>query len=335
MKAWTILLQKQRIYTEPFIIQIKKFIIINQQIIFSAKHTLLVLLGPTAVGKTAWSMQLAEQLKCPILSADSRQIYRGMPIATAAPSRAQLQRVEHHFVGMLAPEAYYSASDYEQHVLSLLDELFEQHAVVILAGGSMMYIDAVCKGIDDIPTIDETLREELFQLYRKEGLDPIRQQLKMLDPVFYNEVDLKNPKRVIHALEVCLMAGKPYSSLRTNPKKERPFRIVKVGFTRDRHELYERINRRVDLMMEEGLLEEARGLYGKRHLNSLNTVGYKELFDYFDGKYPLEIAIDKIKQHSRNYARKQLSWFRKDKEIHWINLSENDADARRRVISLL
>lgn len=299
----------------------KKITIIKQQSIYSAKHTLLVLLGPTAVGKTACSLQLAEQLKCPILSADSRQIYRGMTIATAAPSPAELQRVEHHFVGILEPEAYYSASEYEQHVLSLLGELFKQHAVVILAGGSMMYIDAVCKGIDDIPTIDETLREELLRLYREEGLDPIRQQLKILDPLFYDEVDMKNPKRVIHALEVCLMAGKPYSSLRTNPKKERPFRIVKVGFTRNRDELYERINRRVDLMMEAGLLEEARGFYQKRHLNSLNTVGYKELFDYFDGNCSLEFAVDKIKQHSRNYARKQLSWFRKDKEIHWINLS--------------
>lgn len=294
-----------------------------------------MLLGPTAVGKTAWSLELAELLKCPILSADSRQIYQGMSIATAAPTAAQLQRVKHYFVGTLSPEAYYSASEYEQHVLSLLNQLFVQHPVVILTGGSMMYIDAVCKGIDDIPTIDETLREELFRLYQKEGLDPIRQQLKILDPLFYDEVDLKNPKRVIHALEVCLMAGKPYSSLRTNPKKERPFRIVKVGFTRERNDLYERINRRVDLMMEEGLLEEARGFYARRRLNSLNTVGYKELFDYFDGKYSLEFAVDKIKQHSRNYARKQMSWFRKDKEIHWINLSDDDAGVITQIISLL
>lgn len=294
-----------------------------------------MLLGPTAVGKTAWSLELAELLKCPILSADSRQIYQGMSIATAAPTAAQLQRVKHYFVGTLSPEAYYSASEYEQHVLSLLNQLFVQHPVVILTGGSMMYIDAVCKGIDDIPTIDETLREGLFRLYQKEGLDPIRQQLKILDPLFYDEVDLKNPKRVIHALEVCLMAGKPYSSLRTNPKKERPFRIVKVGFTRERNDLYERINRRVDLMMEEGLLEEARGFYARRRLNSLNTVGYKELFDYFDGKYSLEFAVDKIKQHSRNYARKQMSWFRKDKEIHWINLSDDDAGVITQIISLL
>ena len=293
------------------------------------------MLGPTAVGKTAWSLQVAEKLGCPVISADSRQIYKGMSIGTAAPTRAQLQRVEHHFVGFLSPEDYYSASEYEQHVLSLLGQLFRQHPVVILSGGSMMYIDAVCKGIDEIPTIDETLREELQRLYRKEGLDPIRQQLKILDPVFYDKVDLKNPKRVIHALEVCLMAGKPYSSLRTGPTKERPFRIVKVGFMRERGELYDRINRRVALMMEEGLLDEAKGFYPKRHLNSLNTVGYKELFDFFDGKCTLEFAIDKIKQHSRNYARKQLSWFRKDKEIHWIDLSDNRVDVMQEICALL
>lgn len=238
-------------------------------------------------------------------------------------------------MGTLAPEDYYSASEYEQHVLLLLDKLFRQHPIVILTGGSMMYIDAVCKGIDEIPTIDETLREELQQLYRNAGLDPIRQQLKMLDPVFYDVVDLKNPKRVIHALEVCLMAGKPYSSLRTNPRKKRPFQIVKVGFTRERGELYARINRRVDTMMEEGLLGEVRSFYPKRNLNSLNTVGYKELFDYLDGNCTLDFAVEKIKQHSRNYARKQLTWFRKDKKIHWINLSDNDTDVAMQIVAHL
>lgn len=298
-------------------------------------NTLLVLLGPTGVGKTELSLQIAETLGCPILSADSRQIYRGMVIGTAAPTIAQLARVPHHFVGRLSPEDYYSASEYEQEALSLLPELYQQYQVVVMTGGSMMYIDAVCKGIDDIPTIDEALRAELQELYRKEGLDPIRQQLKILDPVFYDEVDLKNPKRVIHALEVCLMAGKPYSSLRTNPRKERPFRIVKIGFTREREELYDRINRRVDQMIEDGLVEEARGFYPQRHLNSLNTVGYKELFDYFDGKYTLGFAIEKIKQHSRNYARKQLTWFKKDKETFWINLSGEGEDIIERVLRQL
>ena len=198
-----------------------------------------------------------------------------------------------------------------------------------------MYIDAVCKGIDDIPTIDETLRRDLQDIYRKEGLDPIRRQLKILDPVFYDMVDLKNHKRVIHALEVCLMAGKPYSSLRTGPKKERPFRIVKVGFTRPREELYGRIDRRVDKMVEEGLVEEARGFYSRRQLNSLNTVGYKELFEYFDNKCSLEFAIDKIKQHSRNYARKQLTWFKRDREITWIDLSAENEEVVKKVCFLV
>lgn len=298
-------------------------------------NTLLVLLGPTGVGKTEWSLRLASALNCPVVSADSRQIYRGMVIATAAPTPEQQKQVPHHFVGTLSPESYYSASEYEMDVLPLLDQLFIPHPVVILSGGSMMYIDAVCKGMDELPTVDETLRRELNELYQREGLDPIRRQLKMLDPVFYNQVDLKNPQRVIHALEICLMAGKPYSSLRTKPRKERPFRIVKVGFTRHRAELYDRINRRVDLMVEEGLLEEAKSFYPLKHLNSLNTVGYKELFRYFDGEWTLEHAIDKIKQHSRNYARKQLTWFKRDEDVHWINLSEPDTDVMKQVLQLV
>ena len=281
--------------------------------------TLLVLLGPTGVGKTSWSIKVAEELGCPIISADSRQIYKGMTIGTAAPNEEQLQRVQHYFVGKLLPEEYYSASEFETDVLNLLQDLHKKHNTVVMVGGSMMYIDAVCKGIDDIPTIDEKLRADIKELYDKEGIDPIRKQLKILDPKFYNEVDLKNPKRVIHALEICLMAGKPYSSLRTNPQKKRPFKIVKIGINRDRDDLYDRINKRVDIMMKDGLLDEAKGFYPIRHLNSLNTVGYKELFEYFDGNCTLEFAIDKIKQHSRNYARKQLSWFRRDKEINWIN----------------
>ncbi|MBZ4652130.1 MAG: miaA1-2 [Proteiniphilum sp.] len=297
--------------------------------------TLLVLLGPTGVGKTEWSIRLASALRVPILSADSRQIYRGMQIATAAPTADQLQRVPHYFVGSLSPETYYSASSYEQDVLSLLEELFEHNRVVILSGGSMMYIDAICKGMDELPIVDESLRHELQELYQREGLDPIRRQLKLLDPVFYGQVDLKNPQRLIHALEICLMAGKPYSSLRTNPERERPFRILKIGFTRDRAELYDRINQRVEKMLEEGLLEEAGSFYPLRHLNALNTVGYKELFRYFDGEWSLEKAIEKIKQHSRNYARKQLTWFKKDKEIHWINLSEQERDVMSEVMQLL
>lgn len=295
--------------------------------------TLLVLLGPTGVGKTEWSIRVAEQLGCPIISADSRQIYKGMAIGTAAPDEEQLKRVQHYFIGKLLPEDYYSASEFELDVLQLFQELHKKHNTIVMVGGSMMYIDAVCKGIDDIPTIDDKLRADLKELYDKEGLDPIRRQLKILDPVFYDEVDLKNPKRVIHALEICLMSGKPYSSLRTNPNKKRPFKIIKVGFNRNRQELYDRINMRVDMMIEDGLIEEARSFYPKRHLNSLNTVGYKELFEYFDGNHTLDFAIEKIKQHSRNYARKQLSWFRRDKEVNWINLSEESDNVVRKIVA--
>lgn len=298
-------------------------------------NTLLVLLGPTGVGKTVGSIRIAEKLSSPILSADSRQLYKGMSIGTAAPTPDQLSRVKHYFVGILSPEEYYSASRYEEEAITLIEKLHKKHPVVVMVGGSMLYIDAVCRGIDEMPTIDDELRKDLQQLYRKEGLDPIRQQLKLLDPVFYRQVDLKNPKRVIHALEVCLMTGKPYSSLRTNLRKKRPFRIVKIGFTRERQELYDRINARVDDMIDNGLIEEAQQLYPLRHLNSLNTVGYKELFDYFDGKYDLNTAIEKIKQHSRNYARKQLSWFKRDKEIHWIHLSDEKIDVEAQIMKQL
>ena len=298
-------------------------------------NTLLVLLGPTGVGKTAWSIRIAEKLSSPILSADSRQLYKGMPIGTAAPTPDQLSRVKHYFVGILSPEEYYSASRYEEEAITLIEKLHKKHPVVVMVGGSMLYIDAVCRGIDEMPTIDDELRKDLQQLYRKEGLDPIRQQLKLLDPVFYRQVDLKNPKRVIHALEVCLMTGKPYSSLRTNLRKKRPFRIVKIGFTRERQELYDRINARVNDMIDNGLIEEAQQLYPLRHLNSLNTVGYKELFDFFDGKCDLNTAIEKIKQHSRNYARKQLSWFKRDQEIHWINLSDEKIDVEAQIMKQL
>lgn len=281
--------------------------------------TLIILLGPTGVGKTDLSLQIAKSFKTVIISADSRQIYRQIPIGTAAPSLKDRQKVTHYFVDELDLTEYYSASQFEQDVMTKLNDLFQTHDTVVLTGGSMMYIDAVCNGIDDIPTIDGKLRDELKNRYDTEGIEPIREQLRLLDPVFYRQVDLDNHKRVIHALEICLMSGKPYSSLRTNTKKERPFRILKVGLNRDRDELYERINLRVDKMMEQGLLEEARAVYPLRHLNSLNTVGYKELFQYFDGEADLEFAIDKIKQNSRIYSRKQMTWFKRDKDIHWFH----------------
>lgn len=293
---------------------------------------LLVILGPTGVGKTNLSIDIAQHLNCPIISSDSRQIYKGMVIGTDAPSPIQLEKVTHYFIGTLSVDEYFSASQFEDETIKLLSELHQKHDCVIMSGGSMMYIDAVCKGIDEVPDIDPVLRKQLMELYQKEGLDPIRMQLKMRDPLFYDQVDLKNPKRVIHALEVCIMTGKPYSSFRTNTVKQRPFDIVKIGLTRPREELYQRINKRVDQMIEKGLVDEALKFYPHRHLNSLNTVGYKELFQYFDGNWTFEFAIDKIKQHSRNYARKQLSWFNRDKEIHWIDLSEENVNAKVEII---
>jgi tRNA dimethylallyltransferase len=281
--------------------------------------TLVVLLGPTGVGKTELSLKLAAHFGSPIISADSRQLYKSLPVGTAAPSLEEQKRIKHYFVGNLQLTDYYSASQFEEDAIALLAELHQSHETVLMCGGSMMYIDAVCAGIDDIPTIDENLRTELKELYDKEGLDPIRQQLKILDPIFYNQVDLKNHKRVIHALEICLMTGKPYSTLRTNVAKERPFNIVKIGLTRDRDELYERINQRVDRMLEQGLLEEARSVYPFRELNSLNTVGYKELFNYFSGEWTLDFAVEKIKQNTRIYSRKQMTWFKRDKEIRWFH----------------
>lgn len=296
---------------------------------------LLVLLGPTGVGKTELSVNLAEYWNCPIISADSRQLYKGLTIGTAAPTVTQLSRVPHYMIGFLDIKDYYNASEYETEVLSLIENLHKQYEIVILTGGSMMYIDAICKGIDEIPTIDENLRKELAELYEKEGIEPIRAQLKILDPIFYNQVDLKNHKRVIHALEVCLMAGKPYSSLRTGIAKKRPFEFIKIGLMRDRNELYDRINLRVDKMIEEGLLDEVRTVYDLRTCNSLNTVGYKELFKYMDGEWTLDFAIEKIKQNSRIYSRKQMTWFKRDKDIYWVNLSQynNENEVIRKIIN--
>lgn len=282
-------------------------------------NTLIVLLGPTGVGKTNLSLRLAEKYQAQIVSSDSRQIFKQMQIGTAAPTPEQLARVQHHFVGKLELNDYYSAAQFEIDVLEFLESYFQKHSVAIMTGGSMMYIDAICKGIDDIPTIDPKLRNELMELYEKEGLDPIRSQLKMLDPIYYDQVDLQNPKRVIHALEVCLMTGAPYSNLRKKRIKERPFRILQIGLIRDREELYQRINERVDEMMTEGLLEEARTLYQYRTLNALNTVGYKELFAYFDGTLTLDEAVEKIKQNSRIYSRKQMTWFKRDASIRWFH----------------
>lgn len=281
--------------------------------------TLIVLIGPTGVGKTELSLRIAEDFNTSIISSDSRQLYADLKIGTAAPTDEQLKRVPHHFVGTLKLTDYYSAAQYEAEVLHLLSYLFKTKDVVVMTGGSMMYVDAVCKGIDDIPTVDNETRELMKQRFEEEGLEPLCAELKLLDPEYYKIVDLKNPKRVIHALEICYMTGKTYTSFRTRNTQKRPFHIIKVGLTREREELYERINRRVDIMLEEGLLEEAKSVYINKHLNSLNTVGYKELFKYLDGEWELPFAIEKIKQNSRIYSRKQMTWFRRDTDIQWFH----------------
>lgn len=282
-------------------------------------NTLIVLLGPTGVGKTELSLRVASHVGSPIISADSRQLYKELVIGTAAPTAEQLARVKHYFVGTLSLTDYYNASQFEEEVLLCLENLFQSTSNVVMTGGSMMYIDAVCNGIDELPTVSQEIRTNLMKRFEVEGLDPIQEDLKRLDPQHYNEVDLNNYKRVIHALEICLMTGRPYSELRTNTKKTRPFRIIKIGLTRDREELCDRINARVDQMMRDGLLEEARHVYPYKHLNSLNTVGYKEMFNYLDGEWPLDFAIEKIKRNSRVYARKQMTWFKRDKEINWFH----------------
>lgn len=281
--------------------------------------TLIVLIGPTGVGKTELSLRIAEHYHTDIVSADSRQLYADIPIGTAAPTPNQLARVRHHLVGTLSLTDYYSAARYEEEAMQLLEQLFQTHEVVVLTGGSMMYVDAICKGIDDIPTVDAETRAHMLERYNQEGLEPLCAELRLLDPEYYKIVDLKNPKRVIHALEICYMTGRTYTSFRTQTHKERPFKIVKVGLKRDREELYDRINRRVLEMIDEGLIDEARRVYPHRDYNSLNTVGFKELFRYFDGEWTLPFAIEKIQQNSRIYSRKQVTWFKRDAEIQWFH----------------
>ena len=285
--------------------------------------TLYVLLGPTAVGKTELALQIAEKLGSPILNCDSRQIYRGMEIGTAAPTTEQ-QRVKHYFVGTHDIGSYYSAAQYEQDVLSLMERLKSSHRSLLLTGGSMMYLDAVCNGIDDIPSVDAEVRETLRERLMKGGIDEMRNELRLLDPEYYYSADTRNPKRVVHALEVCYTTGRPYSSFLTKERKQRPFHIVKIGLKRERKELFERINSRVDAMMDAGLLDEARRLYPFRHENALNTVGYKELFRYLDGEWELPFAVEKIKKNTRDYAKKQMTWFAHDNEIQWFHPDQKE-----------
>ena len=292
-------------------------------------NSLIVITGPTGVGKTELCLQIAEHYGIDIINADSRQIFAEIPIGTAAPSAEQMQRVRHYFVGSHHIGDYYSASSYEQDVLELISGLMNsnpchpspitQHPIALLAGGSMMYIDAVCNGIDDIPNIREDIRNEMKRRLEVEGLDALLEELSRLDPEHYAIVDRKNPRRILHALEICHQTGKTYTSFRTGEKRKRPFNIIKIGLNRDRDELYERINHRVLDMMEQGLEQEARAMLPHRELNALNTVGYKEMFQYFDGAIPLEEAIRQIQSNSRRYARKQLTWYRRDTEMQWFN----------------
>ncbi len=288
---------------------------------------LIVITGPTAVGKTALCIRLAQIFRAPIVNADSRQVYREMQIGTARPDERELSQADFYFVGNLSIHDYYSAARYEADALRLIEMLHATHDNVILSGGSMMYVDAVVKGIDDIPTIPDDIRTEMRRRLEAEGLQALGEELRNLDPEYHAIVDLKNPRRVVHALEICHATGKTYTSFRVRNVKARPFRTIKIGLNMPRPDLFERINRRVDKMMENGLLEEARRLYPMRHLTALNTVGYNEMFKYFDGEFTLTQAVERMKKNTRVYAKKQLTWYKRDEDITWF--SPDDVDAIR------
>jgi tRNA dimethylallyltransferase len=286
------------------------------------KNILIVLIGPTCVGKTDFSIQIARHFGCEIISADSRQFFREMKIGTAVPSDSHLAAVKHYFIRFLSVKDYYSVSLFERNVLKLLPCLFERNNIALMTGGSGMYIDAVCYGIDDIPDVDPLVREKYIKKYKDEGIAGLRLSLKLLDPDHYEKVDLKNPKRLIRALEICDTAGRPYSTFLKKRKRERDFGIIKIGIKRPREELYNRINQRVDEMIGNGLEEEARSMFGMRDLNALNSVGYKEFFDYFEGKITKEEAVDLIKRNTRRFAKRQMTWWGRDKEIKWFNADD-------------
>lgn len=280
--------------------------------------TLIVIVGPTGVGKTSLCLKIAEYLNTVIINADSRQVFKELPIGTAAPTENEQQLIKHFFVGHLHINEYYNASMFENDVIRLLDKLFADNNNIVLSGGSMMYIDAVCNGIDDIPSVNDEIRKHIQIRYNQEGLEYINRELQRLDPEYFSIVDKKNHKRIIHALEICCSTGKTYTSFRKNIRKERPFRIIKIGLTREREELYSRIDLRVEQMIGNGLIKEAKNVYPYKNLNALNTVGYKELFDYFEGRCSLEEAIFKIKCNTHKYCRKQLTWFKRDTQIRWF-----------------
>lgn len=290
----------------------------------TANKTLIVVIGPTAVGKTAMAIEIAKHFKTEIISADSRQFYKELKIGVASPSEEELKSAKHHFIGNLSINDSYNVSKFETESLICLKTIFIRNNQAVLVGGSGLYIDAVCKGIDDLPDPEENLREEIKENFKNHGIEYLRNQLKILDYEYYNQVDLANPKRLMRAIEVCLTTGKTFTSLRINQQKPRDFNIIKIGLELPRNVLYERINKRVDLMIEEGLEKEVKSLISQKNLNALNTVGYKEIFDYLEGKTSFEFAIEKIKINSRRYAKRQLTWFKRDKEIKWFNPIETD-----------
>lgn len=298
-------------------------------------NTLVVLLGPTAVGKTELSIRLAKLLSCDIISADSRQIYKEIDIGTAKPTKEELQEVKHHFIDILSLDQYYSAAQYETDALALISSQAATQPYQLMVGGSMMYIDAVTKGIDDIPTIEDETREEMRRKFETEGLDALCAELRLLDPEYYDLVDKKNHKRIVHALEICYQTGRTYTSFRKNQTKERPFRIIKIGLRRERDNLFARINARVDQMMQQGLMDEVRRVYPRRELNSLNTVGYKELFKVLDGEWELTMAVERMKKNTRVYAKKQMTWFAHDTDIHWIDVDKLNIEQQIQQISAL
>ena len=296
--------------------------------------TLIVITGPTGIGKSATAIDLAQRLSTEIISADSRQVYKGIPIITAAPTEEERSIVPHHLVDFLELDEYYSASLFEQQALSLLDQIFRRSDYAVVCGGSMMYVDALCNGIDELPTIPDNIRQQLMQEHADNGNDWLLQRLEQLDPVYYNQVDRQNTKRVFHAVEICLASGKPYSSLRTGTRRSRPFRIIKTALTADRQLIFDRINLRVEKMLEMGMLDEARSVYHLRHLNSLNTVGFKEMFRYLDGEWDLPTAIARMQKNTRVYAKKQMTWYQRDPLIHWIDTSAQ-ATPTEQILALL
>lgn len=294
------------------------------------KKTLIVVLGPTGIGKTDLSIDIALKFNTEIISADSRQIFRELDIGTATPDSQQLHTVKHSFIKTHSIFDDYSAAKFEKEAIAKIEELFKHYDTLVMTGGSMLYIDAVCNGIDDIPDVDKEIRNELIERHKKNGIEELRLELKNIDPEYYSKADLKNHKRILHALEIYYSSGKKYSSLLTNPKKKRNFNIIKIGLNTDRQKLHEQINKRVDIMIANGLMEEAKSVFGHKKLNSLNTVGYKELFQYFDGAISLDEAIELIKRNSRRYARRQITWFRKDKEINWF-----EPDDKKNIIDFI